>query len=35
METKEVVCDDQMGEGDDAPATTELGGGSIVIHKAK
>jgi hypothetical protein len=27
-----VVYDNQMGNGDDAPASTALGGGSIVIH---
>jgi len=30
-----VVYDNQMGEADDADATTTLGGGSIVVHKAK
>jgi len=30
-----VVYDNQMGADDDAEAATELGGGSIVIHKAK
>ncbi len=30
-----VVYDNQMGEADDAEASTEIGGGSIVIHKAK
>jgi hypothetical protein len=28
-----VVYDNQMGAGEDADPTTELGGGSIVIHK--
>jgi len=31
----EVVYDNKMGESDDSTATTELGGGSIVIHKSK
>jgi len=30
-----VVYDNKMGEPDDSNATTELGGGSIVIHKSK
>lgn len=30
-----VVYDSQMGDVDEADATTALGGGSIVIHKAK
>lgn len=30
-----VVYDNQMGESDESDATTALGGGSIVIHKAK
>ena len=30
-----IVYDNQMGDVDDADASTELGGGSIVIHKAK
>ena len=33
--TNEVVYDNQMGEDDESEATTEIGGGSIVIHKAK
>ena len=28
-----VVYDNKMGEGDDSSATTDLGGGSIVIHR--
>ncbi len=28
----EVVYDNQMGDPDDADPTTEIGGGSIVIH---
>ena len=28
-----VVYDNQMGAADDGDATTEIGGGSIVIHK--
>ena len=37
LETGEevVVYDNQMGESDDSDAATALGGGSIVIHKAK
>ena len=31
--TATVVYDNQIGEDDDAPPTTVLGGGSIVIHK--
>jgi Leucine-rich repeat (LRR) protein len=31
--TGEIVYDNQMGESDDSAAATELGGGSIVIHK--
>jgi hypothetical protein len=30
--TSSVVYDNQMGEGDDSPAATVLGGGSVVIH---
>ena len=30
----EIVYDNQLGDTDDAPPTTELGGGSIVIHSA-
>jgi len=30
-----VVYDNQFGSGDDAEATTEIGGGSIVIHSGK
>jgi hypothetical protein len=30
-----VVYDNQVGDADDADPTTELGGGSIVIHKSK
>jgi hypothetical protein len=30
-----VIYDNQMGAEEDAEATTEIGGGSIVIHKAK
>jgi hypothetical protein len=30
-----VVYDNQMGEAEDANPTTAIGGGSIVIHKAK
>jgi len=29
----EVVYDNQMADADDADVTTEIGGGSIVIHK--
>ncbi len=32
--TDTIVYDNQMGEFDDADPATELGGGSIVIHKA-
>ncbi|MGH2499784.1 MAG: hypothetical protein ACRDF0_06830 [Candidatus Limnocylindria bacterium] len=32
-ETEEVIYDNQMGDGDDAEPTTEIQGGSIVIHK--
>jgi hypothetical protein len=28
-----VIYDNQMGDGDDAPASTAIGGGSIVIHR--
>ncbi len=31
--TEEIIYDNQMGEADDADAATEIGGGSIVIHK--
>jgi hypothetical protein len=31
--TEEVIYDNQMDAGDDADPVTELGGGSIVIHK--
>jgi PKD repeat protein len=30
-----IVYDNQMGDSDDADASTAIGGGSIVIHKAK
>jgi hypothetical protein len=30
-----VIYDNQMGQGEDADPTTAIGGGSIVIHKAK
>jgi hypothetical protein len=30
-----IVYDNQMDADDDANPTTELGGGSIVIHKSK
>ena len=30
-----IVYDNQMGEGDDSNAGTEVGGGSIIIHKGK
>jgi hypothetical protein len=30
-----VVYDNQMDAEDDADPTTEIGGGSIVIHKGK
>ncbi len=33
--TDEIVYDNQMGAADDGNPATELGGGSIVIHKAK
>lgn len=33
--TDEVVYDNQMGDSDDADAATAIGGGSIVVHKAK
>jgi len=32
-DTGDTIYDNQMGDADDADATTELGGGSIVIHK--
>jgi len=28
-----IVYDNQMGDADDADPATEIGGGSIVIHK--
>ena len=31
--TDQVIYDNQLGDADDANATTELGGGSIVLHK--
>jgi hypothetical protein len=31
--TGEVIYDNQMGDEEDADPTTELGGGSIVIHE--
>jgi hypothetical protein len=31
----EVVDDNQMGDAEDSDATTNIRGGSIVIHKAK
>jgi PKD repeat protein len=31
--TGEVIYDNQMGDAEDADAATEIGGGSIVIHK--
>jgi hypothetical protein len=33
--TEEIIYDNQMGEADNSDPSTELGGGSIVIHKAK
>ena len=30
--TGQKVCDNQLGDPDAADATTELGGGGIVIH---
>jgi len=30
-----IIYDNQMGDGDDADPTTEIGGGQIVIHKRK
>ena len=33
--TGEVIYDNQLGASDDADPVTELGGGSIVVHKAK
>jgi hypothetical protein len=33
--TDQVVYDNQMDADDDAEPTTAIGGGSIVIHKAK
>jgi hypothetical protein len=30
-----IVYDNQLGENDDSYAGTEIGGGSIVIHKSK
>ena len=33
--TDSIIYDNQMGDSDDADATTDLGGGSIVIHKPK
>lgn len=30
-----IVYDNQLGDEDDADLTTEIGGGSIVIHTAK
>ena len=30
--TDEIVYDNQIGDEDDAPLTTIIGGGSIVIH---
>jgi len=33
--TDELVYDNQMGEGNDSYAGTEIGSGSIVIHKGK
>jgi len=33
--TDEIIYDNMLGAGDDAIPTTVLGGGSIVIHKAK
>jgi len=35
MATGEVIYDNQPGESDTADPTTAIGGGSIVIHKAK
>ena len=32
---EDIIYDNQPGDLDDADATTEIGGGSIVIHKAK
>ncbi len=32
-DTDEVIYDNQMGDEEDADPTTELGGGSIVIHE--
>jgi PKD repeat protein len=34
-ETEEIVYDNQMEAADDSDAATEIGGGSIKIHKAK
>jgi hypothetical protein len=31
--TDEIIYDNQMGDEEDANPTTELGGGSIVIHE--
>ncbi|HUG16876.1 MAG TPA: hypothetical protein VMM78_17850, partial [Thermomicrobiales bacterium] len=33
LATGDIVYDNQLGDSDDADATTKLGGGSIVIHK--
>jgi hypothetical protein len=35
LATGEIIYDNQMGEDDDSNTGTEIGGGSIVIHKAK
>ena len=31
----DIFYDNEMGEADDSEAATEIGGGSIVIHKAR
>jgi hypothetical protein len=31
--TEEVIYDNQLGAVDEAEAATELGGGSVVVHK--
>ncbi|MBI9045017.1 MAG: hypothetical protein JEZ06_11055 [Anaerolineaceae bacterium] len=33
IETEEIIYDNQMGEEDDSDSSTEISGGSIVIHK--
>ena len=32
-ETDQIIYDNQMGDSEDADPATEIGGGSIVIHK--